>query len=129
MRIIIYIFMVFVGSAYADVYKCQDEKGNVKFSDNPCDAKEAVYVLDLPKGSQDGAKEYPGYNQDKYMEMSAEERNKICLQMKERYENVKSKKCFSVLDANEDRKDCVYDERIKLSVEKIKKDYEFACQI
>lgn len=120
---------MYTSSVAANVYKCEDEKGKVKFTDIPCSGKSETYNMKSIDASKDHVKKYAGFNEEKYFNLSKDERDKICAAMKLSYEEVRSKKCLHTLFIATGKTSCVAGDTLKLKIKRSKEDYEFACQI
>ena len=123
MRLILFFLLMHASLAIADVYRCKDDQGRIKFTDQSCVGEEIS-----KKNTIISEKKYPGYKKEKYLEFSEEKRAKLCSQMKERYAQAKAKKCVIVL-RNDDEKKCESGEMLEMHIQQAKKDYEFTCQI
>lgn len=129
MRVLIIIFCLYSSSVAADVYKCEQQNGEVVFTDTPCNSETKVIkakAIETPNGN---AKTYPGFKTEQYSKKSEEERAKICAQMKSRYEETVSSKCIRVHNIDTGKTSCLEGKMLQSRIQRSRNDYEFACQI
>jgi Domain of unknown function (DUF4124) len=129
MRILVIIFCLHSSFVAANVYKCEQQNGEVVFTDTPCNSETKVIKAKAIQTPNGNTKTYPGFKTDQDSKMSEEERAKICAQMKSRYEETISSKCISVLNIDTGKTSCLEGKMLQSRIQRSRDDYEFACQI